>query len=115
MTIDAVAKRSGVSSSTVERMLSGRHGSVSFKTVQQIAAVLGAEVRIEGIADIAAMRMAQAEYKARRLAAASPSADSAVNFADAAGAPTVEAAREALVQQSIHKLLAGSNRKLWAD
>ena len=119
MSIDVVARRSAVSSSTVERVLSGRYGAASFDTVQQIAAALGAELRIEEVTDISAMRFLQADRKARQMLTAVPGKHAAVNptanTADAAAASMEHAAQEALVQQAIHKLLSGSNRKLWAE
>lgn len=113
MTIDVVAHLAGVSSSTVERVLSGRYGAASFDTVQRVAAALGAQVRIEPLADVAAMRLAQAERKALQMIAAGPAEAEPANVS---GSPPLVNAdiHAALVQRTIHKLLAGSNRKLWA-
>ena len=107
MTVDAVARRSGVSPSTVERVLSGRYASASFGTVQQIAAVLGAEIQIVATADIATLRREQARSKAQRLVDGQSNATPA-DSADEALAPDQ-------VEETMYRLLAGSNRKLWAD
>ena len=105
MTIDALARRAGVSASTVERVLSGRHAAASFKAVERIAAALGAAIRIEPVADVTAMRLAQANFKAEQ--ALGP-------LSDGPG----EADRLRLAAQrdrAVHQFLAGSNRKLWSD
>lgn len=113
MTIDVVARLSGVSASTVERVLSGRYRAASFDAVERIAAALGAQIRIEPLADVAAMRLAQAERKARQVAA-SEAPDTSLP-ADETTSPLHADLQEALMQRTIHQLLAGSNRKLWAE
>ncbi len=104
MTIDVLARRSGVSPSTVERVLSGRHDTTSFRAIERIAAALGAAFRLEPIADLSAMRWAQAQFKMEQ--ALGPAKE---DFASESERVRAAAERERLV----HKFLAGSNRKLW--
>ena len=106
MTIDVLARRSGVSPSTVERILSGRYASASFKAIERIAAILGAAVRIEPLADVSAMRLAQARFKADQ--ALGPQTEGPSSEAD-------QLRDTAKRERAIHKLLAGSNRTLWMD
>lgn len=114
MTIDVVARLSGVSPSTVERVLSGRYRAASFDAVERIAAALGAQIRIEPLADVAAMRQAQAERKAQQIIAGGlPNAAEITE--SRLSSPLHADLQEALVQRTIHQLLAGSNRKLWAE
>ncbi len=121
MTVDAVARRAGVSASTVERVLSGRYRAASFETVQKIAAAVGAMLRIEGTTDVGRMRREQADRKAREMVLASTPAGGgqAENVATAITPLGEESERRALqeahVEQIVLKLLTGSNRKLWAD
>ncbi len=102
LTVDRLAKRSGVSASTVERVLSGRYGSSSFETVQKIAAALGTELRIETLMPASSMRFEQALLRARQLLGEPAPSQS-------------EEERNDKLEQMVHSLLSGSNRKLWAD
>ncbi len=105
MTIDALARRAGVSPSTAERVLSGRYASASFKAVERIAAALGAALRVEPMADVSAMRLAQAKFKAEQELGPLPESAS----------ETDRLRETAKRDKAVNRLLAGSNRKLWLD
>jgi transcriptional regulator with XRE-family HTH domain len=124
MTIEVLARRSGVSPSTVERILSGHYGAASFHAIERIAAAVGGAVRLEAVVDVSAMRLAQAELQADRIlaAGAQPKAgkrgevvaagDEAEILVDSEAAKLLRAAER---ERLVHRLLGGSNRKLWAD
>lgn len=110
-----LARRSGVSLPTVNRFLAGKEPRPSVQVVQAIANSLGLQVQlgaaIEVIAplDPAAFRAQEALAKAERLMRL-------VQGSLALEAQGVsEAEREALKQQTVHELLAGSPRRLWSD
>jgi transcriptional regulator with XRE-family HTH domain len=107
MTIDVVAKRSGVSRATVERVLSGRYGSASFDTVQQIASALGATVEIANQVDPYVMLEQQAILKAEELMRI-VQGTSALE-----GQGVSEATYVFMLKQAVHRLLAGPKRRLW--
>src|SRR5438067_10434482 len=67
MSCAALAKRSGVSLATVQRVLSGKHAEASFANVLAIAKALSMSVAIEPIASATEVRQRQARYKAERL------------------------------------------------
>jgi transcriptional regulator with XRE-family HTH domain len=109
MSYAALAKQSGVSVPTVTRILSGAPSSAHFDHVLAIAAALGLgiETRIETPArDLRARR---ARHKAARL----------VNLVQGTSALEAQAvdddALRDMVERTVHELLAGPARNLWAD
>jgi transcriptional regulator with XRE-family HTH domain len=104
-----LAKRVGISLRSVQRILSGEETNPGFSTVAALAHELGVGVRFDDELDIRAIRRRQAERKAERIVAI-------VQGSSALEAQGVsrETLRE-LREKTINELLAGSNRKLWAD
>jgi transcriptional regulator with XRE-family HTH domain len=103
----ALAKRSGVSSATVVRFLSGRHSQASFQNVTAIADALGFAVAFHPTASASEIRKAQAQKKARQLIGL-------VQGTSALEAQAVDAQElEDLTEQTTNVLLAGSPRRLW--
>lgn len=109
MTYDVVAKRSGASRSTVERVLSGKYGAASFETVEAIAAALGASIAIEETVNCDDMLEHQAQSKAAEIVRM-VQGTSALE-----GQAVDEATYRSMIRQTVHRLLAGSRRTLWAE
>lgn len=108
MTHAVVAARSGVSTATVQRVLTGSDTDPSISTVMAIAGTLGLGLDFRSEIDVDALREEQARRKAERLVGM-------VQGSAALEGQGVDAqARERMVQQTVHELLAGSKRKLWA-
>jgi len=111
----ALARRSGVSLPTVQRLLSGRESRARMDIVAAIAAALGVEVRLSDspcvyeTSDVSAFRRAQARAKARRLARLVQG--TMALEAEAVGTDVLEE----LEERNIHALLAGPGRRLWGD
>jgi transcriptional regulator with XRE-family HTH domain len=105
----ALAKRSGVSSSTVVRFLSGRYPQISFQNVVAIATALGFDATFSPTATARDMRRAQAQTKARRLVAF-------VQGTSGLEAQAVDSEQlEEMTERAANELLAGSPRRLWGD
>lgn len=105
----ALAKRSGVSLPTVQRILSGRHSSASFEAVIAISNALGIEIEAKETSSAREFIRDGAFQKARRLA-------QMVQATSGLEGQAVETdAMNELTDQAMHLLMAGSRRKLWAD
>jgi transcriptional regulator with XRE-family HTH domain len=104
-----LAKRSGVSLPTVQRILSGRNMHASLANVVAIAEALGLGVEFESRADPQAMRREQADRKAKQLVGLVQGTSGLEG--QAVGRPVIEA----MVERTAHELLAGPRRKLWSD
>ena len=104
-----LAKRTGISLRSVQRILSGEKTNPGFTTVASLAHVLGVGVRFDEEVDVRTIRRRQAERKAERILAIVQG-----NSALEAQALSRETIRD-LREKTIHELLAGSDRKLWAD
>jgi transcriptional regulator with XRE-family HTH domain len=108
MTYATVAARSGVSLPTVQRILSGQHPSATFVNVNAIARALDLDIALEPRTPADEFREQQAAKRARQL----------VGLVQATSALEGQAldpcAVERMVRQTVHDLLAGSPRKLWA-
>jgi transcriptional regulator with XRE-family HTH domain len=104
-----LAKRAGVSLRSVQRILSGEELNPGFSTVATLARELGVGVRFDEEVDVRTIRRRQAERKAERI------------LAIVQGSSALESqglSRETLRdlrEKTINELLAGSDRKLWAD
>ena len=109
MSYAIVAKRSGVSTPTVIRILSGSNPNASFASVVRIAEGLGMGVKFEPETGVADLRERQAQNKARRLSrmvqGTSGLEAQAIDDDDLEG----------MTRQTAHELLAGSARKLWNE
>ncbi len=110
-----VARRSGVSLPTVQRLFTGRGARPGLTTVAKVADVLGVEVRLSGrsrvheIHSVEAFREMQARKKARRLVRL-------VHGNMALEAETLdEGVLVAMETESVRTLLAGPPRRLWCE
>jgi transcriptional regulator with XRE-family HTH domain len=109
----ALSERTGISAPTLKRIFSGKV-SPALDKIQSIAGVLGVEIRVNGKIEVDAthsveyVRKRVAEEKAKWLVGLAQGT-SALE-AQAVGPDTI---RE-MVERTIHELLAGPNRKLWA-
>jgi hypothetical protein len=92
----------------VQRILAGHEKDPGFATVARLAEALGISLRFE-TEDAEAFRRQQAELKAENVISL-VQGTSALE-AQALGSQTMQQLRE----RTIHELLAGSPRKLWAD
>jgi transcriptional regulator with XRE-family HTH domain len=105
----ALARRSGVSVTTVVRALSGENPNVSFETVLAIAAAVGLSVDFKVKTRIDELREQQAEQKARQL----------IGMLQGTSGLEAQALDEETLQemtrQTVHELLAGSPRRLWGE
>jgi transcriptional regulator with XRE-family HTH domain len=104
-----LAKRTGVSLRSIQRILSGEEPNPGFATVASLAHELGVGVRFDEELNVRTIRRRQAERKAERILAI-VQGSSALE----AQAMTRETIRN-LREKTINELLAGSDRKLWAD
>lgn len=104
----ALAERSGLSLPTVRRILAGGQQSASLSSVLAIARVLGVRLTFSAESDAGQFLERQAREKAERL----------VGMVHAScaleGQGLDKDTREQMVRQTVHELLAGSKRQLWA-
>jgi transcriptional regulator with XRE-family HTH domain len=106
MSRPALARRSGVSLATVNRVLGDGMGQASFKNVVAIAEALGMPFRWAA-SPAFAFRQRQAKLKSKQLAAM-------VQGTSALEGQAVEQAVQEEIEEEIEcRLLAGSKRKLW--
>lgn len=108
MSVPALAKRSKVSTATVNRILAGRYGSASHANVAAVARALG--VRLFGRPrDPEHIRQEAAKRKARWL----------VKLVQGTSGLEAQAVRpevlRRMVKETVRELLAGSSRRLWGD
>jgi transcriptional regulator with XRE-family HTH domain len=104
-----LAKRAGISLRSVQRILSGEETNPGFATVTSLARELGVGVRFEDEVDVRTIRRQQAERKAARILALVQG----TSALEAQGLDR-ETLRD-LREKTIHELLAGSPRRLWAE
>ena len=109
MSIEVLSRRSGVSVSTVMRVLSGHNPHVSLENVAAIADTLGMAVSLAPRRSALQMREEQANRKARRLAGI-------VQGTLGLEAQAISLTElEDMARQTAHQLLAGPSRRLWSD
>jgi transcriptional regulator with XRE-family HTH domain len=104
-----LAKRVGISLRSVQRILSGEETNPGFATVTALARELGIGVQFEDEVDLRTIRRRQAERKAARILTL-VQGNSALE-----GQGMQKQTLRDLREQTIHELLAGSPRNLWAD
>jgi transcriptional regulator with XRE-family HTH domain len=109
LSYELLARRSGVSRPTVQRILSGRHASASFANVSAIVGALGFEMGVRPTADIPKLRRRQAVGKARKLVSL------VQGNAGLEGQAVDAGTLEAMVEQTTLELLDGPRRRLWSD
>lgn len=109
MSIPALAKRSGVSVPTVQRTLSGNNPNVSLAVVESIAQALELELYCKAKRSAEDVIENVADKKARQLV--SLTQGSAGLEAQAVSDDFLNTLR----RRTVHKLVAGSRKKLWND
>jgi transcriptional regulator with XRE-family HTH domain len=102
-----LSRRSGVSEATVHRVLSGAAFGATFDSVRDIARALGAELDVA--VDVCAVREKQARLRAERLVG------EVQGTSGLEGQAVDSEVRERMIAQTVHELLAGSDRRLWGD
>ncbi|MBN1911394.1 MAG: helix-turn-helix domain-containing protein [Pirellulales bacterium] len=108
MSISALSAHSGVPEATVKRVLGDGFQKVAFATVAAVARALGVTLSFEETVDAFALQEEQAMKKARCLIGI-------IQGSSGLESQAVEGQEvEALVQQTVHELMAGPKRKLWA-
>lgn len=108
MTYAALAKRTGLGTRTVQRVLAGGEGAANFRSVLAIAHALGARLSLEG-EDINAVRLRQAQQKAAKLV-------SLLQGTSALEAQGLDEKEKAVAEQrTVRDLLASRRSVLWDD
>jgi len=108
VTFALLAQRTGLSLRTVQRVLSGEENDPGFGTVVSIAEALGVSLRFEAD-DADEFRRKRAEQKADQVLAL-------VQGTSALEAQALsDESKRRLKERTVHELLAGPRRKLWAD
>ncbi|MBX9641246.1 MAG: helix-turn-helix domain-containing protein [Mycobacteriaceae bacterium] len=107
MSLPALARRSGVSEPTVNRIFGGRLGAASFANVEAVARALGVSLAPDE-SNVAHACRTQARQKAEHIARL-------VQGTSALEGQAIDAATyNRLVEKSYRELLAGPRRRLWA-
>ncbi len=107
MTFDALSARSGVPVSTLKAIFRKGVEHATFSNFAAIANAIGVEIEISITLDGYELMHQQAVTKARELVGL-------VQGSSALEAQGVETSQvENMVQRLVHKLMAGSSRKLW--
>jgi len=107
MTVPALAARSGVSESTLKRLLNGGINNVAFGRAVAVAQALGLEIQFEATADVVSFQEQEATLKAERI------------LRMVQGSSGLEAQgvspgiRKQMFRRTVHELMAGSKRRLW--
>ena len=104
----ALAQRSGVSLPTVQRILAGDQPRASLSSVLALANALALRLGLESQSDADELLEREARQKAERLVGM------VQGSAALEGQGLDEATRERMIQRTVHELLAGSRRKIWA-
>jgi DNA-binding phage protein len=108
MTYAVLAKRTGLGTRTVQRVLTGREGAANFRSVLAIAHSLGARLSLEG-EDINTVRLRQAQQKAAKLV-------SLLQGTSALEAQGLDEKEKAVAEQrTVRDLLASPRSVLWDD
>lgn len=109
MSANALAKRSGISLPTVQRILSGRHPNASFQSIVAMSNALGIEIALKEMVGVDEFARQSAREKARRLVAI------VQGTSGLEGQAVEEQKIEELTDHAHAALLAGSRQKLWMD
>ncbi len=110
MSYAVLAKRSGVSMTTVVRTLSGRNAQVSMEAMAAMAHALGMSLILKAESPVQEILEAQAKEKAKRLI-------HMVQGTSGLEAQALDDEEEiaAMIRQTVHELLAGSGQRLWSE
>ena len=104
----AVARLSGVSLPTVQRILGKEDHDATVSNLLAIAEALGLGLDFQPEVKVDALREQQARRKAERLVAM------VQGLSALEGQAVDQDTYERMVQRTVYELLAGPNRKLWA-
>jgi transcriptional regulator with XRE-family HTH domain len=108
ITIPALAVRSGVTESTVKRILNQGMENASFGKVCAVAEALGVQLRLEPTVDAVSFQEREATYKAKRIIemvqGSSSLEEQGVSGEDC----------DQMLRRTVHELMAGPKRRLWA-
>ena len=108
MSIGDLASKTGISWPTAQRILSGQHNIATFTKVSALADALGMNIDLRSVVDPEDLRERQAQKKAQRL----------VKMVQGTSALEAQAVNknnyEQMLRRTVHELLAGPPRKLWA-
>lgn len=109
MSCAVLAQVTGLSLRTVQRVLSGDEHDPGIRTVTALAQAMGISLELRDEVDLNTFRLRRAQRKADQLVGM-------VRATSALEAQAVHGdAAKALHDRTVRDLLAGSNRKLWAD
>ena len=108
MTFEALSKRSGVPVSTLKAIFKKGVEQATFANVAAIADALGVDIEFADEVDCYELLHQQAVKKARELVGMVQATSGLESQAVA------QSQIEKMIQQLVHKLMAGSRRKLWA-
>ncbi len=105
----ALAERCGISLPTIQRILTGHSLAASFETTVAIAQAMGMQFDVVPIFPAQEILEQQARKKAERLVGM-------VQGTSALEAQAVSSRHVGqMIRKTIHELLAGSRRRLWAE
>ena len=108
MTFEALSQRSEVPVSTLKAIFKKGSQHATFSNVASIALALGMEIKLENEVDSYELLHQQAVKKARELVGMVQGTSGLES--QAVGQNQIDM----MIQQLVHKLMAGSPRKLWA-
>lgn len=106
MTYPVLANRSGVPIATLKRIFADNSAKASLSNVLAIAEALGMSMSVSETVDV---RMNQALKKAHRVVGMVQG----TSALESQGLDEEQIKR--MIERTVHELLAGSNRKLWAS
>jgi transcriptional regulator with XRE-family HTH domain len=104
-----LARRAKISIPTVNRILTGKENSPSMQTLEALTAALGMSVQIVETVDAETLREQQAQDRAARMVGM---VQGTMGLESQAIGPQEV---EVLTRRNAHRLLAGSNRRLWDE
>ena len=108
MSRTALAQRSSVSLATVHRILNGGLENATVASIRAVAEALGVDLQMQEATNAHGFRERQARTKAERLVGLVQGSSRLEE--QAVDSETLTQ----MVQQTIHELMAGSGRRLWA-
>jgi transcriptional regulator with XRE-family HTH domain len=109
LTVGTLAKRSGVSHPTVQRILSGTNPTASFCNVMAIAHALGLSLILDAQTDVGRMKHEQAARKARKLVSL------VQGSMGLEGQAVDQKTLDVMIERTTHEMLNGPKRRLWSD
>jgi transcriptional regulator with XRE-family HTH domain len=109
LSCELLARRSGVSRATVQRILSGKCSSVSHASVLSVVRALGLELRLDSQDSPRELKEEQARKRAKRLVAL------VQGTSGLEGQAVDRDAYQEMVDRTAAELLSGSKHRLWSD